>query len=157
MNATTPVILETGEETTLDAIRAEHPGWMIAPGSILTTRGYDWLVETPRPEGNYQRGPNALVNGKWEMTWESYTPDLSIPEEVTRRQARRALHAAGLLEQVEAQIAQLPEPQKTAVLIDWQDALIFKRSDPTFVMLATALGLSSAQLDQLFLAASQYE
>jgi hypothetical protein len=77
----TPVILETGVETTVSAIRSEHPGLMFGQGSDLSHIGIGWLVETPRPAGNYQRGPNELVDGQWQMTWAEYTPE---PEVITQ-------------------------------------------------------------------------
>ena len=49
---------------------------------------------------------------------------------ITRRQAKRALSDAGLLEATEAAIGALPEPQRTAALIDWQEAADFERGHP---------------------------
>lgn len=65
----TPVILETGVETTVPAIRAEHPGLMFGQGSDLSHIGIGWLVQTPQPGPGYTRGPNELVEGEWRMTW----------------------------------------------------------------------------------------
>lgn len=64
-----PVILETGEETTVAAIRAAHPNLMFGVGSDLSHIGIGWLVETPPPGPGYTRGPNELVGGEWRMTW----------------------------------------------------------------------------------------
>lgn len=65
----TPVILETGEETTVAAIRAAHPNLMFGVGSDLSHIGIGWLVQTPQPGPGYTRGPNELVDGEWRMTW----------------------------------------------------------------------------------------
>lgn len=74
---------------------------------------------------------------------------------VTMRQARRALHAAGLLSSVDAAIDSLSEPNKTAARIDWEYSGEVQRNNPTFVALTAALGLTEQQVDDLFTAASQ--
>lgn len=76
-----------------------------------------------------------------------------VPASVTRRQARRALHAASLLDAVEEAINDLPEPERTAVRIDWDDAATYERADPTLQRLASLLDLTGEQLDQLFITA----
>lgn len=70
-------------------------------------------------------------------------------------QARGALLAAGLLEQVEALMAdpQTPEIARLA----WQHAQEFRRSSPTIAAMAAALGLSDEQVDTLFAAAQGIE
>lgn len=78
-----------------------------------------------------------------------------VPQEVTRFQARAALHGAGLLEPIEAMMADPQTPMLTKLA--WQDAQTFKRQSPTVLTLAGALGLSSAALDQLFTTASGIE
>ncbi|MEK7882892.1 hypothetical protein [Methyloversatilis sp. NSM2] len=77
--------------------------------------------------------------------------DPSPPQSVTRRQARRALEEAGLLETVETYFS---TQASTADRIDYEDAQTFDRDWPALTQAATALGLSSIQLDQLFVAAS---
>lgn len=103
-------------------------------------------------------GAGAGIGDTWNGS-EFVKPPPSPPPapfEVTMRQARRALHAAGLYTSVDAAIAALPEPQRTAAAIDWEFSNTVQRSNPTFSSLATALGLSSAQLDALFVAADGY-
>jgi hypothetical protein len=90
----------------------------------------------------------------WEFKgWIS--PSGGVPTEVTRLQARIALHQAGLLESVEQYMADPATPfeQKLA----WQDALTFRRTSPTVIGLQQVLGLTDAQLDDLFTAASTIE
>ncbi len=72
---------------------------------------------------------------------------------VTRFQAKAALAAAGLLPSVEAAVAAGSE----FVQIAWADALEFRRTSPTILALAGALGLSDAQVDDLFAAAALIE
>ena len=79
-----------------------------------------------------------------------------VPTEVTMRQARRALHAAGLLPQVELALNTLPEPPRTAALIDWNYSKAVQRHNGFVSQVAPLLGISSAQLDALFTAAALY-
>jgi hypothetical protein len=68
---------------------------------------------------------------------------------VTRRQALR-----GLLDDIEAAINELPEPQRSAARIDWESAAEFRRDFPLLVGLAAAIGLTESQVDDLFAAAA---
>lgn len=76
-----------------------------------------------------------------------------VPSEVTMRQARLALHAAGLLSSVEAAIDALPDPPRSAARIEWDHSQTVQRNRGIVQQLGTALGMSSAQLDALFIAA----
>lgn len=74
-----------------------------------------------------------------------------VPHQVTKRQARQALLLAGLLDSVQPAIDALPDiTQRGLVQIEWDDSQVFERHRPALVSLATALGLSSTQLDDLF-------
>lgn len=74
-----------------------------------------------------------------------------VPDVVTMRQAQRALLAAGLLDQVNAAIAQSPREAQ----IDWERAQDVERSNPLVASLAAVLGLDDAALDGLFITAAQ--
>lgn len=151
----TPVILETGVETTVSAIRAEHPGLMFGQGSDLSHIGIGWLVETQKPEGNYRRGPNILVQGRWQTSWEEYVPEKEKVMSVTPRQAKRVLLQRNLLSMVENAIESLEEPQRSLAKIDWNSAQEIRRDNETFIMLVTALGFTEKQIDMLFEEASK--
>ena len=73
---------------------------------------------------------------------------ITIPPSLTMSQARIALLNAGLLDTVEAGIAQLPR----AAQIKWEFAATVDRSDSLTQALAAALGLTEPQLDALFTA-----
>ncbi len=103
------------------------------------------------------------VNGIWSRTITviDLTPEeiaaakkASVPQVVTRKQARRALSIAGLLPLVQPAIDAI-EPLELRALaqIDWDDALEFRRDDETLTMLAAALGLDEEALDDLFILA----
>ena len=82
-------------------------------------------------------------------------PGIFVPASVTMRQARLALHAAGLLGQVEAAIEALPEPNRTVARIDWDYASEVHRASEFVTLLGAALKLDKQSLDDLFLKASE--
>ena len=83
----------------------------------------------------------------------SAAPQGFTPKIVTMRQARLALHAAGLLAAVAPAIVDLPEPDRTAAEIEWEYAQEVRREIPLTAMLGAALGLDDAALDALFVQA----
>lgn len=104
----------------------------------------------------------VLVDGQWTITATvvALTPEqieanrlASVPQSVTPRQARLALLGAGLLAQVEAAIAAMPEPDKSVAVIEWEYAVSIERSSAWIGSLGTALGLDDLALDQLFITA----
>ena len=84
---------------------------------------------------------NAAVKGK-------------TPQAVTMLQARLALIAAGHFKAVDAFIASMPGDEGDAARAYWDFAKQVVRDDPLVSKLATHLNLSSIELDQLFIAAS---
>ena len=132
-----PEIPATEESPLVPAVRGPNP-LLIANDSdyldyVLQAAVTSWctqyapVVVTPPPV--------VVING--------------VPQSVTRRQARLALLNAGLLTAVEAWIAQA----SPAVQIDWECAQEIQRDWPAIAEAATALGLTDAQLDDLFAAA----
>jgi hypothetical protein len=84
------------------------------------------------------------------VTEVAYTPPPPpIPQSVTRAQAKLALNAAGLLSGAEAAIANAGAEAQ----IYWADASVFERAHPLIASIGGALGLSEAQIDDLFIAA----
>lgn len=78
-----------------------------------------------------------------------------VPTRVDMRQARLALLASGHLASVDAAMASLPEPQRSAAQIEWEFAAYVDREKPLCQQMSAALGLTESDLDDLFtLAAS---
>ena len=78
-------------------------------------------------------------------------PVVPVPEQVTRRQAKAALLLAGLLDSVQPAIDAIPDAtQRALAQLEWDESLHFERSRPILIALATALGLDSDDLDDLF-------
>lgn len=84
-------------------------------------------------------------------TWAAPEAAVSVPTSVTPLQARKALRAAGMLDVVNAWIAQQPEEVQEV----WEYALTIERDNPTILAAAEALELTIEQLDALFVAAAQ--
>lgn len=81
---------------------------------------------------------------------------VTVPSSVTLRQAKRALLAAGLLDQVQATIDAIADPvQREEAQIDWNYSQTMDRDWPLVQLLSSEMGLTLAQLDELFLAASK--
>lgn len=78
---------------------------------------------------------------------------VQVPAKVTRFQARAALHYAGLLTMIEGYM----HLETTSVMekLAWNDALEFERESPLINALCSSFGLSSEQVDNLFIQASQ--
>lgn len=76
-------------------------------------------------------------------------PVVIVPAAVSPRQIRQALTAAGLRASVEAAIAAGDQDTK-----DWYEfSTAFERSHPVVIAMGVALGVTSGQLDDLFIAA----
>ena len=72
---------------------------------------------------------------------------------VSRFQAKAALHQAGLLEQVEAFVSGSDD---ILVKLAWQEAQ-FHRTSQTVADIGHAIGMTDAQMDDLFAAAGQIQ
>jgi len=69
---------------------------------------------------------------------------------VTMRQARLALSQVGKLTMVNDAIAVMDEPDKTAVSIEWEYGSTVERVSPWIDAMATALGMTGVEMDELF-------
>lgn len=74
-----------------------------------------------------------------------------IPQSVTMRQARLAMLNSGILADVEAMIATMPGDDGAAARIDWEFAQDVRRDWPLVAALGAQLGMSSEQIDDLFI------
>ena len=79
-------------------------------------------------------------------------PEVIVPQRITARQAQLALLEAGLLDDVEATIEALPANVRAHVRIEWDRATHVERGSTVTQMVATAVGLTAAQVDELFVA-----
>jgi len=106
-----------------------------AIGDMQDSRDYqEWLAEGNTPEPYVPPPP-------------------PIPATVTRFQALAVLAAGGYLPTIKTYIATLGEDNITRLA--WENAADWERTSPTLNALATMLNLTSAEVDDLFVAASQ--
>ena len=73
-----------------------------------------------------------------------------VPATVTMRQARLALLDLELLSSIDEAINTMPEPDKTKAKIEWEYAAVVERNSDWVSDLGQQLGLSDAQIDDLF-------
>lgn len=102
-------------------------------------------------EANWIASDVAQVG--WTFDGQAFTPPdpvVIVPEVVSMRQARLALLAAGLLDDVEAAISVGPR----AAQIEWEYATEVQRDYGLVLEIAPVLGLTDRQLDDLFVAAA---
>lgn len=73
-------------------------------------------------------------------------PEAPVPD-ISRRQLRLWLVRNGIaLASVEAAIDAMPEPARTEALIEWQDASVYKLSNPLVIQIGAAVGLSDPEM-----------
>lgn len=116
---------------------------------------YDAWVAVNNPKAAYYtKLPDPPGAGyRWNGT-EWVAPPTYKPMQVTAYQARAALLAANLLDDVEAAVSVSPDRN---LKLAWEHALHFERTSPMIASMAAALGMSDEQLDELFLNASQVQ
>lgn len=114
------------------------------------------------------RHPITVIDGLWQSQDSRWLDPLpgdgstvevlpDVPEKVTARQAVEALLRSGLTEtQIEAQIITIQDDTQRAIALNlWRRSNDFERNNPTLIALATqSLGMTEAQLDQLFITAA---
>lgn len=111
----------------------------------------------------------APVNGKkwvpsltWfpnrvERGWAQQNADpLPVPYTITPRQFRLWLVNNSLMAAARAVVNGIADPvEKESALIEWDYAVSIERDHPLTILVATAIGLTSPQIDQAFREASQ--
>lgn len=139
------------------------------PPTLPEAKGLRWLeyVEASQPafDPMTQRVEAALpvVGNQYTKAWAVVALDAAtiaaryaatIPASVSMRQARLALLGAGLLSGVNAAIAAIPGAQGDAARIEWEYAQEVRRDSPLIALLMPSLGLTSEQVDAMFVAAA---
>ena len=134
---------------TIGEIRQENPNMSIPDGTDCSSLGFEFLeeVEKPKQEGFYAVEV-APINNK--QTWELREIPKEVPQAITPLQAKLQLHKLGLFDEVEALAANDRTSQ-----IYWEYASIIERDNEILLSMAEQLGLTSEQLDNMFINASK--
>lgn len=147
---------------TLTDLRRDNPG-VSFPRDLSNFDTTPWHcypvqpTEPPTAPGKLlERASPELVNGVWQERWSLVdAPPPVVPEQVTMRQARLALLGAGLLDVVGPAIAAIPDPlTREAVQITWEYSADVQRRNPLIAELSRALGMTDADIDNLFRSAA---
>jgi len=132
----------------------------------LAALGAVRVESVPRPDGDVvTEGQPELVDGVWRQTWASrpFTQaelnaqyQASIPRAVTKRQAKEALIRNGLYQAALDALEGIVDPTEKAIAQNyWSESQEFQRANPVLTQMATAIGMTDADLDDLFLQASK--
>lgn len=128
------------------------------------------VAQSPEPEydpsvARVEESAPAIVDGAWVQQWsvvdltEAEIADRLLAKreamEVTPFQAYEALAQAGLLDSMEAFMADPNTPASTVMA--WNKTTTFRRLSPTIAYVAGAMGWTDQQLDDLFEAAALIE
>lgn len=99
------------------------------------------------PDGKVTVGSERFEDeGRRQVFDVEDAPTEPAPSAIYPLQARKALRRAGLFDQVQAYVETLPEDEQD----EWEYALEIRRDHPVIVNGAAALGLTEAQVDDLF-------
>ncbi|MDR2188947.1 MAG: hypothetical protein LBE62_13055 [Azonexus sp.] len=104
-------------------------------------------------QGQHYNGLGPIPAWLSETPPELPAPAPVIPAAITPRQARLALLSAGLYEQVQTVFAAQSGATGEAARIEWEFATAIERANPLIAGLAAELGLTEADLDNLFITA----
>ncbi len=138
-----------------------------ARGVYLETSEIDPMG--PQPAGAvYEELPAELegytriwTNGQWVHVDDTEVPDMPrptpiVPASVSRAQGKTALINAGLWPAVLAAVDAIEDATQRALAeVALHDTTTWERMSPTLNALAFGLGMNDAQLDALFVSASQ--
>lgn len=114
-------------------------------------------AKTLFPESVCVDGSTGTISDKYENgVVVPNTGKIFVPQTVTRRQALQALLLTGNTSKVEQALAAIPDAtQRGMAQIEFAESLQFDRNRPLLVSLCTAIGMSSPQIDDLFIQASK--
>ena len=154
----------TGISCHVEPVMTNGPKFPEIPGlDFVFAKESEYPTDKPRFFGKCPDSSNIDVVGVIkEMSAEDFqiywNDELNarnwIPKVISMRQARLALLQAGLLDDVEAAIAAIPDAMaKRAAEIEWEFANEVSRNSAFMVQMAQTLGLTNTEVDDLFKAA----
>jgi hypothetical protein len=172
-------IRETGEIVSEREFRRLHSktSFPALTPDLLDAYGADPVLNGPDAQNllwwqHSQRDGVEQINGKWytkHIAGPVFSTDEdrdiyiaqreadAIPVSVSMKSARKALILAGIpMATINAAFDAIPDAtQKELAKIDWEFSSVVRLDSPLVVSMAGALGLTDAEVDGLFVAASQ--
>lgn len=165
--------LETQQVITESEFRAQFPNTSFGPVIDFAEYGYSVVFDAPPPQCSELQvavpvAPVLTEKGHYEQAWEvrdkfsgadkaeqeaAYLAQLKkalVPQSVSMRQARLALLAADLLDDVDNMIKQIGR----AAAITWEFATEVRRDNELIAAVKESKSLTDEQIDDLFIAAS---
>lgn len=123
----------------------------IENGVVAIEPAFEGIQELLQGLTNKQQILNALSQFNPDYVW-AVTYEKPPLKPLTRRQFRLALVMNGFaLTDIEALIAQIEDDmQRQIIQIEWQDATVFERNNSSLLTMSALMGLSSAQIDELW-------
>lgn len=122
---------------------------------VLNAAGRRVREEFLPPNAN----PGRIQLKPGERLVDAFSPEAanaeSIPYEVPLWAFRATLINLGYKSTIEAMLAALPEPTKTVVMQQWEYGNFIVRTHPLIEQLGAQLGLSSDDIDTIFIEASK--
>lgn len=103
------------------------------------------------PDGNVEMTPSEVE--ELLSSQDAIKREQSVIHRIKRKHGRMALAQAGRLADVPAAIAAMSEPNRTYAQLAWEDEEYWVRTNDFVLGMATALGLTDAETDDLFRAA----
>lgn len=122
---------------------------------INTEAAADWMGVTDVPPPAFDPAAQGCFwrRASWEVV-DAAPVAPPVPAAVTMRQARLALLQSGLLAQVNSAVAGMAGSDGDAARIEWEFSATVERHRPLVQALSATLGLTDAQLDDLFILAA---
>lgn len=110
-----------------------------------------WIGEDVEPIATYL---STIENS---IEFQEYLSKPTVPEFVTPRQGIEMLIEADMYDAVVAYIDSIPGKEGEKAKNRFNRANEFRRDDPLVIAIATAQGMTTEQIDQMFIDAAQYE
>jgi hypothetical protein len=135
------VVLYTDDSSQLSPDSASGDGWADPKVNLSNS-----VLDYGTPPVTWIGGAYSFDKGAWSIVNQALIP---VPQSITAFQAKAALVNAGLYAQVNTYMT------TTAPALDqlaWAEAPSFQRTDTILNAMAAAIGLTSSQLDGLFIA-----
>lgn len=123
-------------------------------GTVIAHEGDSYIVRTAdnRVIGfRSQSGTPSEASAAADIAWAIANPaPAPVPDEVPAWRIKAIAKLAGLEHAIAAALASLSEPARTVASAAWLEGNVIRRDSATVNQLAAALGITSAQMDQMF-------